>query len=195
MINSSYGDIYIARLSCHIIYVSYANCLNVFSLYDCLNYQFLFVCLRKDMQSITYYVYSHFVAFFYMHQRKNIWKWFTIQNLYEGVFFLVNTKMIKKKIIHLNELSIAFRLKTWINYFLWELHLCVEKNKIKRRRRRKTIVIKRIQLMCVLRANINHSFWKSLYEKLKKLSTQWITFSFFIKSFLKWIINIYHSTY
>ena len=54
MINSSYGDIYIARLSCHIIYVSYANCLNVFSLYDCLNYQFLFVCLFKKRYAIYY---------------------------------------------------------------------------------------------------------------------------------------------
>ena len=41
--------------------------------------------------------------------------------------------------------------------------------------------------MCTLRAHINHQFWESFYEELKKLSKQLITFSFFDKKFLKMV--------
>ena len=44
--------------------------------------------------------------------------------------------------------------------------------------------------MYTLRTYINHPFWKLLYEKLKRLLKQLITFSFFYKNFLKWFINI-----
>ena len=46
-------------------------------------------------------------------------------------------------------------------------------------------------VLTVLKAYINHSFLEIFYGKLKKLSKKLVTFSFFIKSFLKWFTNIY----
>ena len=39
--------------------------------------------------------------------------------------------------------------------------------------------------MCVFKVHINYPFLKKIYEKLKKLSKQLITFSFFQKKFPK----------
>ena len=51
-----------------------------------------------------------------------------------------------------------------------------------------------VRWTCIFKVYINYSFWESSYGELKKLSKQLITFSFFIKIFLKRFINVCHKS-